>query len=459
MTSASTANPLLEPSAPADATPTALAPIALAITAALGPLWGTWFGVQQLAVGRLCLVALAVCIALDLRRRPLSTLRPWLGVARLGGGLILLLLWTGLSAATWGCFCSGSTQGFADLVAFTVLASVIALYITPKQALVALAAAMAGVLVAGLLSVVGLRDLHANAYVEGSSVARLEGVYGNSNFLGFALALGVPVAVLGVLRLSGTQRLLAVGATVALIVPLYMTFSRGSLIAASFGVSAVLWVDLTLRYGRGRVFDVRTAAIAAILPLLTMALVTTPFYKDQRVRADFGAQVDAPATGGQTPGGQPAGHSGTRKEELHAVEGEYVESRTEGLRLAAQAFSEQPVRGIGMDSFPAYSDEHADFGELPTHNTYAQVLAELGGVGILLFAFTGISVLVSLVRGRSPVPLRAAIAGVLAVGVVNFVFINGLASTGMVMPLALAMAFAAGWDGIRGRDEDPALAG
>lgn len=451
-------------SAPAaERTSRALAPRVLIAAALAGPFWTTWIGAQQISVGRLLLVALVAAIVMDLRSGAARTLRPWRGVALLATGFVGLLAWTALSSASWGCFCSGTTQGFGDLVALTLVASFIGLYATPREAIAALGAAAVGVLLAGGLSVVGLRDLHANAYTEGSSAARLEGVYGNSNFLGFALALGIPIGALGAFRLRGAQQLAAVAATLAGIVLLYVTFSRGSLIATAFGVAAVLWVVLTRGSARGPRHALTAGAAVLVIPALTIGLITTPFYKDARVRADFGAQVDAPVVDGTPgPGGSPggAGHSGTQKEALHAVEGEYMESRSTGVRLASEAFREQPLRGIGMDRFPTYADTHAEFGLLPTHNYYAQVAAELGLVGILLFVFSGLVVLLALVRGRSPVPLRAALAGVVAVGIVNLVFINGLANAGMTMPLVLGMAFAVGWAGTRadtdGPDDQPA---
>lgn len=421
---------------------TTWAPRALIATALAGPVYPTWVVMQQLQIGRVLLLVTIAAIAYDVTTGRAGTLRPWRALAFLVAGLGGLLVWTALSAATWGCFCSGSTQGFGDLVVLTVVASVVALYMRPSEALWALGAAAVGALVAGLLSAADIRDLHANVFAVTGSEGRLQGVYGNSNFLGFALALALPAGLLGALRLTGPRRAIAAVAMAGLAVLLYLTYSRGSLIAAAFGVAALLWFVIAGPQGTRPGKRLAVGVAVLVIPALSVALITTPFYRDARLRADFGAQVDAPVEGPKGPGGPT-----TQKEALHGVESDYVDSRSTGARLAHQAFDEQPIRGIGMDRFPYYADERAEFGELPTHNYYAQVAAELGLVGIALALLAGLTVVVSLLRGTRPLLLRAVTAGTVVVGIVNLVFINGLASPGMTMPLSLAIAFAVGWAG------------
>jgi O-antigen ligase len=128
-------------------------------------------------------------------------------------------------------------------------------------------------------------------------------------------------------------------------------------------------------------------------------------------------------------------------------ERDYEGSRRAALRMALEAFAAHPVQGLGLQQFHDYAAEHGRFGELATHNTYTQVLSELGLIGALLLLVALAVIAISLWRGRPPPLLGAMLAGTLATGMVNLVFINGLAAPGMAMPLILAVGFAVAWAG------------
>ena len=115
--------------------------------------------------------------------------------------------------------------------------------------------------------------------------------------------------------------------------------------------------------------------------------------------------------------------------------------------MALDAFASHPVQGLGLQQFHSYAAEHSRFGELATHNTYAQVLAELGLIGTLLLLVSAAILVLSLWRGRPPPLLRATLVGTVVAGTVNLVFINGLSAPGNAMPLVLAVGFAAAWAG------------
>jgi O-antigen ligase len=124
-------------------------------------------------------------------------------------------------------------------------------------------------------------------------------------------------------------------------------------------------------------------------------------------------------------------------------ERDYEGSRQQALRMALDAFATRPVQGLGLGQFPSYSARHGRFGALATHDTYAQILAELGLIGALLLVTATAIILLSLWRGRPPPLLRALLAGTIVTGAVNLVFINGLSAPGTVMPLVLAVGIAA----------------
>jgi O-antigen ligase len=567
------------PEAPdaAAAPATAWGPRALVLVALSSPLWPTSWGAPQLTVGRVLLVVLAAAVVVDLAPVRARVPRPAGAAVRLLAGLGLLLAWMTLSAATRGSFAAGSVQGFAELVLLTGLVAIVGLYASPRLALAAVGAATLGVLAGGLLAAAGLRDLHAAVYAPSESVARLEGVYGNPNFLGCALALALPAAAAGAVRLPGWRRWVAAAATLTLAGLLLATFSRGSLVAAAIGVP----VAAALAIGRRPRPRVALAGAVAVL-VLAGGVFVSPFYRSQRLEADFGAAKIAAAgkidrsgwytgpvgpvrvTGstltnpagsdalrvrttragqgvtidlGQAfgdasaawrftvrqeggagpldvhwqvmtyPGGRvvagvtPATaqprptnaafaahlsdrylisawteHPGTFVLDdvalyerrpgriggarplptrllgpgtgaLHQAEENYARSRWTALRLAVDAFAEHPLLGLGHSRFPGYAQQHSTYGPLPTHNTYTQVLAELGLLGVLALAAVLATLAVAVRRGRPRRPLRAALAGTLAAGTVNLLFINALASPGMLMPLCVTMGLTVAWAG------------
>jgi hypothetical protein len=537
--------------------------------------WPSHGGSPQLTAGRVLLLIVAAAVAADLWRLRGRVARPRWAVAGLIAALGALTAWSALNAAAWGDFTHGTFQGFAELVALTALAGVIGLYASPGWALVALAAGTLGVAAGGLLAVVHVRDLHAAVYSPSASHSRLEGVYGNPNSLGFALALALPAAVVLAARLRGGRRWVALGAALGLAAMLVATFSRGSLLAAAFGVPLAAWIAARRRPSR----RVALAGVAAV-PLLIVGVLASPPYRSARVHADFGAagaqaatanwvapvggafpstaaglsnppqdpaalqvvasaagqgaahdlgkqfgdgrggwRFDVRSTDGATvrwqvtevggdavargavravparrpvsasfatrTGGQyvvfawvtrPASfvlsnmHASAQRTgappvvrpvslrvtvpgaaALDAREADYGRSRRSALRMALSAFGTEPLRGIGLNRFPVYARAHDRYGPLPTHNTYAQVLAELGLVGALLLITVIAVITAAVLRGRPPAALRATLAGTVVVGAVNLVFINGVSAPGMAMCLALAIGLAAAWAGERPR--------
>lgn len=279
-----TSEPLLDTD---ETTDRLFGPWALAITAAAGPLWPTWIGVQQLQVGRLLVVLVAIGVAFDLLAGRARPMRPRWAAAWLLLAVGALVAWTGLSAATRGCFCGGAPQGQLDALLLLAVASVVMLYAPPRLALVVVACSVAGIAVAGLLALGDIRDLHANVYTPSASSDRLEGVYGNPNYLGYALALAVPATAVGTVLLRGPRRWITALVGALCLALLVDTYSRGALLSAGVGGGAALL--LTIRWLRRP----RTLiATAVAIPLLLGALIASPFYRDQRVKADFGSRVD-----------------------------------------------------------------------------------------------------------------------------------------------------------------------
>ena len=556
-----------------------IAPRLLPFVAVMSPVWPTWFGVLQLQVGRVLLAVLVVAILFDIATRRIGRLRPWWAAAGASATMTLLAAWNAVSVYTWGCACTGSAQGTFSTAALFAVVALVLLYATPRQAVVALVASVAGVLVGGLIALAGFQDLHAEVFAPASSESRLQGVYGNPNSLGYALALALPIVVAGVARLRGRRRVVACVVAMVLAGLLLATFSRASLLAAGIGSAATLLVAVPALRNKWVVIGTGIA-----VPVLLVALIASPFYRGHRTKADFGEKasdeakstpslywtnnpngpideygsvlenpegtnalrvtIDKPYQGVthrlgneftagrwtwqmrlslpddapparirwqvQRGNGAVLTRGSTRLDRTNAIhdarlnvrtrtddylllqlwsaaptvfqmdelitqgngpdpdeerdvsmsllngtaatlsaaESRYVESRTTGVELALKAFASSPIIGIGANEFPDYADRRADFGQLATHNTYAQVASELGVIGFLLLMGTGAFLVLALLRSTLEVPLLAAIIGVCVANAVNWVFLNGLTAPGNLMPFAIAAGMATGFTGV-----------
>lgn len=125
--------------------------------------------------------------------------------------------------------------------------------------------------------------------------------------------------------------------------------------------------------------------------------------------------------------------------EAERAESRYLRSRLDAARLAVRAFRAEPIRGIGWSSFPDYADEELDYGQLAAHDEYLGFAAELGVVGVLLFALLLTAAGLGVRRVGNSQTETAAI-GVLAAGAAGLVFVEALPIPQLSIPLALALA-------------------
>jgi O-antigen ligase len=316
-------------------TRTVWGPRALAVAALCGPIWPTQLGVAQLMVGRVLIVVIAAGIVIDLAPVRGRVPRPLWAAGTLMAALVALAVWTWVSAATAGCFCSGTAQGFGELVVLLGLAVIVALYAPGRWLVTILGLSVVGVALGGLLAVVGLRNLHAGVYSPSASTARLEGVYGNPNFLGYALALALPFALALSLSVRGARRYGAIIVTLALGAMLVATYSRGSLLAAAAGAAVVIAVRVSPRLPR-RI----KLALVAIVPVAIAGIIISPFYKAQRISADFGTRTAAPS--GYDESGWDTGIEGPIR-----VAGAVLANRRQGTVLLVA--TRLPGQGVGYD--------------------------------------------------------------------------------------------------------------
>lgn len=129
-----------------------------------------------------------------------------------------------------------------------------------------------------------------------------------------------------------------------------------------------------------------------------------------------------------------------RSTELAAVkERRDLDVRVDGLRLGFRAMSQTPLTGLGWGDFPRYADQRSSYGPQPTHNEYMRFGAELGVLGVLLLLVAAGAVLTGFREVRSD-PAGRAIVGTIVTGGVGLAFIYGLVAAAASLPLAMAAA-------------------
>lgn len=268
---------------------------------------------------------------------------------------------------------------------------------------------------------------------------RAVGTFGPGDVMGMAtvVAYGLLAATALALRTPegapGWLRPCALAAAAALVVPLALSFSRGSWIA--------------------------TAAAALAVILLTGLR--------QAVRAlTVLAAVGVVLVGGLGIGSQMISQRLTSITEVAEAPDQSVTDRYTMWAAAASMWREEPATGVGLKGFPAHRDGHASIGLsagsdtagagqafqkqplLSPHNMYLLVLSEQGLIGVTAFAGSWAAVLIGGVRrlAREHRTRRtAADCGLAAVGLmiwqmVDFLYadIGGPSTvlTGVVLGLA-----------------------
>jgi hypothetical protein len=251
--------------------------------AAVGPLW-TVYPTGPLAavtLGRVMLLAsIPAAGILLLGRRPRG-LPPVPLVAFLGGLGALWIVMTA-SASTRGCYCAGSWYGYTELATLAALIAV-CVSVVPELRTPLLGAALVGTTVAAVLGLLSIVDIHQSTVPIMPFAGRIGGPFGNPNFLGFAIATGVPIAVAGVGRGTLPQRLVALACLAPMVIALAETYSRGAILAAVVGT---LVIAALLPERRRTQVLVLTAGVALTV---VVALATYSRFDQARTTADFTA--------------------------------------------------------------------------------------------------------------------------------------------------------------------------
>ena len=190
----------------------------------------------------------------------------------------------------------------------------------------------------------------ANLVEDGRVTGAVDGLFGNPNDLALNIVAFLPLG-LAVMLDRGTRpalRLVAVMGAPAMALAIIFSKSRGG----TMGLVAML---LVLLYQMRRIRPGVTIAVI-VACLATIPLLPSSF--TGRMSSIFNSEQDP---------------TGSR------------EARKQLLREAAAAFQRNPLFGLGAGQFVNYNPDGRQEAWRETHNTFLQVAAELGLVGLLVF--------------------------------------------------------------------------
>jgi O-antigen ligase len=346
-------------------------------------------------------------------------------------GIVAVLLWIAFSTV-W----SASTPSTVDEIERTIV------YAAAVAALVALATPESvPYVLGGLLTAITAVCAYslADRLAHSSDAARLSGPLGYWNALGILCGMGLLIA--GGLVFS--DRLTAVRVAAAASVPLlvgtlYLTHSRGAILALGAGAFATAFLHPSVQ-GRGR-----RAAASALLALALVALIVG-ILRAGGPGAALGRTVGAFKA--------PANAQGKPNKSLLTLSGN---NRSDYWRIAWRQYRGHPLLGSGAGTFNFYWDRDRDtiYGSRDAHNLYLETLAELGPIGLLLLVGTLLLPFAGLLGSR-PDALRAAAAG----GYLAFLLHAGIDWDWEMPAVTLAGLFSGGALAIRPRARTRILSG
>jgi O-antigen ligase len=266
--------------------------------------------------------------------------------------LAIFLAWSTFSmiwAESSGAVLHATSRYLQNLLLFLIVFTAIR---KREHAVWMTAAFVAGASVAAIFAII--YHPSASAY----DVSRASGTVGDPNELAAVLVAGIILAgvLFVLLKRSPLLRMAAAGAALLCALGLFVTFSRGGLVALACAMVAGLFVA-----GRWRPAIATTMACVALLGIAYFALFAPQSSRDRITKLDGGT------------------------------------GRTDIWRVGGRMVSAHPIRGVGSGNFQLVSAHYllqkpgAIKGEFfidkpkVAHNMYLHVLAELGIVGLSLF--------------------------------------------------------------------------
>lgn len=196
-----------------------------------------------------------------------------------------------------------------------------------------------------------------NKQSTGRVMGIVQGMFGNPNDLALSLDVLLPLAVAFALSAEGLKRIFYFACTALLTVGVVVTFSRGGFLGLLAASLVLLW-----KLGRRN----RGLAVLAFVVATGFFLAVMPAGYSNRLTTIFSAEED-------TTGSSQA--------------------RRDLLNRAVEVASNHLLIGVGMGNFHIYSIR-----EQVAHNSYLEIAAELGLLGLMAYLILIISPLRSLRR-------------------------------------------------------------
>lgn len=329
-------------------------------------LTGPTLSLSKVAGGVLVLTWLATASRQEARRQEFFGAYPVLT-----GIMAIFLTWTGISVI-WA---EDTSQVFTPVASWLLNFALFPLiYAAIRKPSDMRPLIIAFVLGAGTAAVYGvLAQPNAAAQVTSPTAAqgldRLAGTIGDPNSLATLLAagIGLSAALLFNPKMSGPWRLTILFLDLLMLTAIFITLSRGGLIALSAALVAGVFATASRH---------RAGAVAALATVIVVGYafffgVASPEARDRVMEADGGS------------------------------------GRTDIWKIGWRMVQDEPLIGQGAGNFQVSSihyllapgaikrDEFIVDQPATTHNSYLQVLAELGLVGITLFALILIACLIA----------------------------------------------------------------
>jgi O-antigen ligase len=278
--------------------------------------------------------------------------------------LAIFVAWSGVSLL-WSEFPGESLQStfrygqnaLLFLIVFTAVRE-------RKHAVWVFAAFVAGATISAMFAI--MNPVDPGQY----DVARASGTIADPNELAAVLVVGMILGgvLFAIMRRSPLTRLALLAAIILCAGGLFVTLSRGGLLALGFSMLAALFLA-----GRYRLLAWTGATLAILVTVGYFALVAPPEARDRITKVDGGT------------------------------------GRTDIWNVGWRMVEAHPVRGIGSGNFPHASIHYflepgaLQYGEFfidhpkVAHNMYLHVLAELGIVGLAMFvSLIGFSVVATI---------------------------------------------------------------
>ena len=317
------------------------------------------------------------------------------------GGLVGLALWE-LASVIWAAAAAWPALEAERGLIYATAAAALVLVVRPDRVASLVIGIVAGTTFVAIYALATrVFPEHLGGPHDPIGGNQLAAPIGYWNALGQLLVFGLLLGA-GLVFHGGTKlRVFAGGALVPLGVALYLTFSRGAIVALLVGIVVLAFTERAIA-ARLKVLlpGSRLVAGTALVAVAAVALVAVAREGGPSAAADRalqGFRQEAP----------PA--SGDLNRRLLSVSGH---GRADYWRVAARMVEREPLLGEGAGGFERrwMQERSAPNNARDAHNLYLETLAELGPVGLALLLVALIAPLAALRRARHQALVPAAAA-------------------------------------------------